>query len=56
MIKWKTTDKGLKVFIPRPEDMNDAKWDKVCIRLARNLERLNVKVRRVSSADNNSEK
>ena len=56
MIKWEVTEEGVKVLIPRPDNLADATWEKICIRLARNFDRLSIKVRRISSADYKSEK
>lgn len=48
-VSWKVTEHGLKVTIPKPEKMENAKWEKIIIRLARNFNRLDIKVRRVET-------
>lgn len=48
-ITWEETEQGLRVTIPKPEKLDNAKWEKIIIRLARNFGRLDIKVRRVNN-------
>ena len=48
-ISWEVTEHGLKVTIPKPEKLDNARWEKIIIRLARNFSKRDVKVRRVDN-------
>ena len=41
-------ESGTKVIIKKPEDMSEAKWEKIVIQLTRNFEPLGVKIRSVN--------
>jgi len=48
-ISWEINEHGLRVIIPKPDNLNNARWEKIIIRLTRNFSKLDVKVRRVGN-------